>query len=172
MKIDFTRIDKDSDRRLIADAQSILCAAALYHQKVLGAVACETQAEHELSKCPKEFPYSQKYTFLVDVDGARVGIVDLLRGYPEARYAYLGLLLFAEGSQRRGFGVRVYSLVERLIQNWSEVSRVRLGVAETNDVIGFWQKMGFERTGRIKPCAQPEVACRIIEMEKAVTRES
>lgn len=76
-----------------------------------------------------------------------VGCIDL-SGYPDAKTAWLGLLLISERHQRRGFGSRAHELVENVIQSWETCNRIRVAVVMTNeDVIPFFERLGYRPTG-------------------------
>jgi GNAT superfamily N-acetyltransferase len=77
-----------------------------------------------------------------------IGCVDLLRGYPDQKTAYLGLVLLAESHQHRGLGAQAFGEVERIVSSWREISAIRGAVVASNSiVIPFWEKMGFFDTG-------------------------
>lgn len=90
----------------------------------------------------------------VAVDGGElVAVVDLLRGYPDAAVAFVGLLQVRGGWQGRGIGRAAYRLVERYVTgSWPEVRRLRLAVVDTNAELAapFWGRLGFEATGEAK----------------------
>ncbi|ONI67441.1 hypothetical protein BWI15_30390 [Kribbella sp. ALI-6-A] len=83
-----------------------------------------------------------------------VALVDLLRGYPDPSYAFIGLLQVRGDRQGCGIGRTAYRLVERFVENtWPEVRRLRLAVVDTNakQAAPFWFRQGFEPTGEAKP---------------------
>lgn len=90
-------------------------------------------------------------------DGRLDCYCEVLRGYPEAHFAYLGLLLVAEDCQGEGLGRLLWEQVcERL--DWPEVTRWRLAVVDSNaQAVGFWRRLGFVETGERKPYLDREV---------------
>ncbi|GAA1599957.1 hypothetical protein GCM10009804_65790 [Kribbella hippodromi] len=91
--------------------------------------------------------------------GAFVGerlvvVVDLIRGYPVERTAFVGLLQVHSSQQGRGYGGTTYALVERFVEDtWPEIGTLRLAVVDTNAQVaaGFWERQGFEATGEVRP---------------------
>lgn len=99
-----------------------------------------------------------------------VGVVDLIRGYPEPSYAYVGLLLVRWELQGTGIGRQIWQQVEQLVASWDTVRRFRLAVVETNAgiALGFWQALGFAETGERKPYRYDHLESTAIMMEKPV----
>ncbi len=76
-------------------------------------------------------------------DGALVGCMEIVRGYPEPDIAYLGLLLFGQTQQGRGYGVVAMSHVSALARSWG-CTKLRLAVIDKNARgLRFWQRQGF-----------------------------
>jgi GNAT superfamily N-acetyltransferase len=97
---------------------------------------------------PPDVGPEDKFVQGIFLDGGLVGCADLIRGYPEPGTAMLGLLLISERLQGRGHGRRAYGKIEDLVRDWAGVTKVRIGVADTNlHVAPFWEKMGFVDIG-------------------------
>lgn len=60
-----------------------------------------------------------------------IGCADLLRGYPDEKTAYLGLVLISEQYQKRGLCVPALMELERVGLSWPEISAVRGSVPMT-----------------------------------------
>jgi GNAT superfamily N-acetyltransferase len=99
-----------------------------------------------------------------------IGCADLIRGYPDEHTVLLGLLLLAEPWQRRGFGKAAYLAIEDYVRRWGAGwKQVRIGVVGTNeDVLAFWTKLGFIRTGEVKPYRYGNVSSETIVLCKAL----
>lgn len=79
---------------------------------------------------------------------ALVGCLEMLRGYPAPDCAYIGLLLFAEASQRRGLGSQAMAWADATAAAWG-CARIRLAVIETNvAALAFWARHGFVQVHR------------------------
>ncbi len=103
--------------------------------------------------------------------GELVAVVDLLRGYPDAAVAFIGLLQVRGGWQGRGIGRTAYRLVEQYVTaHWPEVRRLRLAVVDTNAEVAapFWERQGFEVTGETKPYENAAVKSTTRLYEKAL----
>ncbi len=158
---------KRLDESWIPKLQSLFEAAPQYHLKVEGKPAGENTAREALLGGPPNFDMKDKYGFGIFLGGLLVGYIDIANGYPEKETAYLGLLLIDETFQGRGFGEKAFRLVENEVRKWN-CKKIRLSVAETNDVQEFWSKMGFQPTGRVLKPHQEGIVCKVIEMEKAL----
>jgi uncharacterized protein len=101
-----------------------------------------------------------------------VAAVDLIRGYPDPSYAFVGLLLVRWELQGTGVGREVWRAIEDLVSGWDGVQRFRLAVVETNarPALGFWRAMGFTETGERKPYRYAHLQSTSIMMEKPVSR--
>jgi len=150
--------------------QKLFDAAPKYFQAIQRNPASTTEAEEALSVLPPNTSLEQKFNLGLFLNSELIGYADIINGYPDDSFAYLGLLIFSEQLQRSGFGKSAFALIEQLISSWTTVKTIRLGVADANDVTGFWKKMGFTPTGRILPCHQQQIKAQIIEMEKPVRR--
>lgn len=77
-----------------------------------------------------------------------MGLVDLIRGWPQPDTAHVGLLLIREDQQRRGLGRATVGAVEGLLGGRSEIDRLRATVVESNlEVLEFWWAAGFRDSG-------------------------
>ena len=108
-----------------------------------------------------ELPAGKTRADVLALGGWREGRLDcfceVLRGYPEAHFAYLGLLLVAEDCQGQGLGRRLWEEVAARL-DWPEVTRWRLAVVDSNaQAVGFWRRLGFLETGERKPYRDREV---------------
>ncbi len=76
-------------------------------------------------------------------DDRMVGFVDVCKGYPEVHIAYIGLLIFAEKYQGRGFGREALEHIHTLARSWG-CRTIRAAVIENNMcALTFWKKEGF-----------------------------
>lgn len=83
-------------------------------------------------------------------DGETVGSVHLLR--QDARTAYLGMLVIKPGLQGRGLGSRLMDEAERFLMEQWGVSCLQMQVITLREeLIAFYERRGFSRTGEFKP---------------------
>ena len=80
-----------------------------------------------------------------------VGVVDVLRHWPDPRTAHIGLLMVHDDHTGRGIATRMMQLLSATAARW-DVERWRAGVVQTAPAVaGFWTSIGFEFTGEMKP---------------------
>jgi uncharacterized cupin superfamily protein/RimJ/RimL family protein N-acetyltransferase len=90
-----------------------------------------------------------KECLIVKSEGQNIGVLELHINHPGVGICYIGLLLITNDSSGRGLGTRVYGLAEDYLWRSHKCNQIRLGVAQDNDVSGFWLKMGFQQNGNI-----------------------
>lgn len=131
--------------------QRVLDGAPTYHHRLQGAPAGPDDARATLAELPPGKTLDDKLVYGVYADGEMVGCADVIRGWPNAETAIVGLLLFAERHQRRGHGARAYAELERLARGWG-MTRMRIAVLASNtEALPFWEACGFRPTGERKP---------------------
>ena len=153
----------------MAALQRVLESAPTYAERVTGAPPGAADAQSMFTILPEGKSYDDKFVFGIFLGGQMIGCIDIIRGYPAASTATVGLLLVAEQYQRTGVGRLAYAELERLVQAWDSCVRVRLGVVMTNsDVVAFWRKLGFSETGEMRPYDYRSVHSRTMIMEKSL----
>lgn len=153
-----------------AALQRVLEAAPGYSQAVAGSAAQAPGAAADLlAALPPGFPPERKYVWGVWRGPELVGVIDLLRGFPRAEAALIGLLLFREDEQARGAGREAFAQLEAIVRGWSEITAFRIGVVRSNSgVLGFWRKLGFAETGELRPYENGAVRSETIVLEKSL----
>jgi GNAT superfamily N-acetyltransferase len=150
----------------MTDLQRVLEAAPSYSHRITGLPPGDRARTY--AELPPGKTHEDKFVFGIWHGGTMVGVVDVVRGYPTADIAYLGLLVLAEEYQRRGHGRAAYHLVEDVVRCWG-CSRVRLSVVRANaEVIPFWLGLGFRATGEVKPYRYAAVISEHVLFEKAL----
>jgi RimJ/RimL family protein N-acetyltransferase len=153
----------------VADLQRVLEAAPTYTQRVTGQPVGPHDGLSVFTSLPAGKSASDKFVFGVVLGEQMVGCIDLIRAYPDAATAHVGLLLIAEPHQGRGLGATAYTLLEQHIVAWQSCTRVRLGVVRTNAaVLPFWHGLGFRATGEGKPYRDGEVESEVMVLTKAL----
>jgi RimJ/RimL family protein N-acetyltransferase len=147
--------------------QHVLECAPGYAERVTGAPPGAADAQSTFTALPVGKTYEDKFVFGIFAGNEMVGCIDLIRGYPTANAATLGLLLVAEQHQGMGIGRHAYALLERFASSWGNCNVIRLGIVMTNsEVLRFWRKLGFSETGETKPYNYGSVCSQTIIMEK------
>lgn len=131
--------------------QALLESDPDYTVRVTGYPPGPSDALSLLMVRPESVPESHKVVLGLFDGDELVAVVDLLRGYPESSFVFIGLLLVQGSRQGSGVGAATMSAAERYAGQWPEVRRFRLAVVDTNAaVLGFWRRMGFEATGETR----------------------
>ena len=146
----------------VAILQGVLAAAPAYSKFTSGVVPCEGSAASIFNALPPGKAREDKFVLGVYSGETCVGVIDLIRGYPDPETAMLGLLLIAESHHGLGIGRSAYAQAEAVVRTWSKVRRVRIGVVESNaHVLPFWLRLGFQLTGEIKPYQNGSVVSKV-----------
>jgi GNAT superfamily N-acetyltransferase len=117
-----------------------------------------------LTERPPETDVARKHVFAIMHGPDAIGLIDLIADYPRPGTGFLGLLAITEPFQRRGFGRESFQLIEDFARRLG-LTRLRIAVVDTNPVHGFWEAVGFARTGETASY-RGEVAVTL--MERAV----
>lgn len=107
-----------------------------------------------------------KYLYGVYAEDRLVGCLDVIRGYPEPSFAYVGLFVLEQEQRDQGFGAKLWNLAETIIGSWNEIKKWRLGVALQNKAAErFWHRMEFLPTGEksISHSRGFEIECALFE---------
>ncbi|MBF0207913.1 MAG: HIT domain-containing protein [Oligoflexia bacterium] len=162
-------VDRTED---VQDVQLVLKRSPQYFLKVNGKLPSDDEA---IKLFTEETPLGERVIMLVKhihhlQENNSIGVVDVIRGYPTSGHAMLGLLLLNEKYQRQGLGAKSYREIEKtVILNWPEVVVMRIGVVDSNiDVITFWVKIGFRKTGEKKPYPEGHLGREVIILEKNI----
>ena len=126
-------------------------------------------AKHLLTATPPGRTLSHKNVFAVMRGTEAIGLVDMIKDYPDAFVTFVGLLAIKESRRHLGLGRQSYELVERYARDQLTADTIRLAVVDTNPVAGFWRKMGFRETGEIKPYTGEAVSACAVLMQKAIS---
>ncbi|MBT8441869.1 MAG: GNAT family N-acetyltransferase [Gammaproteobacteria bacterium] len=153
--------------------QRIYAATPAYSRITTGTSSRPGSALQTFGMLPDGCAADAKHMYLVCHEDQPVGFVDVIRGYPAKDCAYIGLFVLIESQHGRGIGTRAFRNLETLIDAWRDIRRIRLTVIEANvPALGFWEAMGFARTGEYAPYESGTVRSRHILFEKHLeTRE-
>jgi len=93
---------------------------------------------------------SEKYFkqfLLVKLNDAPIAVVDLHVHHPKEKTCYLGLLVLHADHSSKGWGRKIFSLIEDYVVRALGCEMIRLGVSDANACSGFWLKCGFALSG-------------------------
>jgi ribosomal protein S18 acetylase RimI-like enzyme len=136
-----------------------------YHEIEEGIPTRPGAAEHLLTELPPGKDAADKFSLGIrGADGELVGVVDLIRGYPEAHQWWVGLLMLDPEVRASGVGSRLYRAVARAVAA-DGGSAIYLGVLEQNaPAERFWRRHGFEELRREPYTAASGHRSRVIVM--------
>jgi diamine N-acetyltransferase len=155
-----------------AALQAVVDAAPIYSLRLSGQLPSPTAAEAICTALPPAKSLRDKYVFGVHLDQAMVGCVDLIRGYPQADIAFIGLLLLDESHRRVGIGRAAFQCIERVVRDWPECRRIRLSIVRANDdVMPFWSSLGFIAIGETGLHRHGGIVSEKIVMERPLPAE-
>jgi RimJ/RimL family protein N-acetyltransferase len=149
--------------------QKIFEASPTYFRRVDGSEVMPHFAEKEITDAAKkQSPTYEKVFLLASLNGAPIGVVDLHKDHPARGKTYIGLLLLDESFQGKGLGRAVYVAAEKYARADLGAQTLVLGVSVANDVLTFWEKMGFTPNGRTYIWKGEKIESQVIEMEKSI----
>lgn len=160
----FKKLDKLKDLDAL---QIILDRAPKYSLNISGSIEDKNAALDVFNALPDNFEYSKKFVIGIYITDQLIGVIDLLRGFPNEETAMLGLLLLEEESQGQGFGKKAFEELLLFLKAWHEIKKIRIGVVTSNsEVLPFWNKLGFVETGIRKPFQNGSVISETMVLEK------
>ena len=136
----------------LADApavQALYERCSDYHELEEGIPTRPGAAEHMLAALPPGKDAADKYVLGIHTpDGRLVGVLDLMRDYPEPGNWFLGLLMLDPDVRASGLGGRIYRSAAQALAGRG-CTAVYLAVLEQNTAAErFWRRQGFEELGR------------------------
>ena len=144
--------------------------APTYSLNISGELPSSNAAAEVFSAIPENFNYDKKFVIGVWLENELIGIMDLLRGYPNNETAMLGLLLLKEKYQGKGLGKKSFEELLIFINSWAEINKMRISVIENNrQVLEFWHSLGFIETGVRRPYENGKVISEAIVLEKLLS---
>lgn len=122
-----------------------------------------TWAKDTFEALPPGKGFRDKFVFAIDnKNGHPVGCADLVRRYPDASTAMLGLLIIDEAYQAQGIGILALELLMNWMRKWKGIELIRIGVLARNKrALVFWKKAGFRDTQQRKPYQDGQVRSQV-----------
>jgi RimJ/RimL family protein N-acetyltransferase len=107
----------------VGAVQDVIESDPGYVQRVTGLPPGPADAQSLLLMRPPDLPEERKLVLGIRRDGEIVGLVDVLRGFPEPDIAYLGLLQLRGDLQGQGLGRAAHDELLTLLGGWPEIRR-------------------------------------------------
>ncbi|MCA8215211.1 GNAT family N-acetyltransferase [Burkholderia cepacia] len=137
--------DSDNDYENVS---RVFIEAASYTQLVEGRSPSKEDVDDFFYGKPAGKDGGDKSVFGFYVGPDMVGCADVIRAYPTDDCIWIGLLLFSDAYQRRGYGKTALALLDAMAREWG-FRRAQLAVVSTNPrAFAFWQREGFEEIRR------------------------
>lgn len=124
-----------------------------YAERVTGHPPGAADAQSLLMMRPPDLAEHDKLVLGAWEGDDLIGVVDLLRGWPDADTVHVGLLQVHGAQQGRGLGRVIHEQVLRLVRDWPGMVRLRAAIVATNAAQAdpFWRAMGYAPSGEPKP---------------------
>ena len=95
-----------------AEIQSLFESDPEYFEIAQGAPPGPAEAQSLITALPEGKDYGDKFVYTVfDCDGALAAAIDLIRGYPQNGFWFLGLLFVAPWTRNIGLGTRILDTI-------------------------------------------------------------
>ena len=131
-----------------ANVLRIFLASPSYTELVEGRSPSAEDVEDFFYGKPDAKDAADKFVFGLYVGSEMVGCADVIRAYPSDDCAWIGLLIFSEAQQHRGYGTNALALINAMAQEWG-YRRLQLAAISTNPRgLAFWRREGFEEIRR------------------------
>lgn len=149
-----------------ANIWRIFSGAPSYTRLVEGRMPSQADVVDFFDGMPPGKDASDKFSLGFHVDTDMVGCADVIRSYPANGDAFIGLLLFAEAHQGKGYGRHALRQIQEMAKNWG-CSTLHLAVISTNPrALAFWQREGFEMLYRK---TNPRFLGELVVMKRAIS---
>jgi RimJ/RimL family protein N-acetyltransferase len=115
-----------------AEIQSLFESDPGYFEIAQGGPPSPTEAQSLITALPEGKDYGDKFVYEVfDRHGALAAVVDLIRGYPQNGFWFLGLLFVAPWTRNIGLGTRILDTICAHVKRQGGHA-LRLGVVREN----------------------------------------
>lgn len=162
------RLDRPDDPLLV---QELLLTTADYTERITGQQPGPSDGADLLIMRPPGTQPDDKHVLGLFDDEELVGVLDLIRGYPDVSRSFLGLLLIHGRRRGEGLARQIHEAGLDLIRSWPEVTAIRLGVVQTNAEANlFWEVLGYRPTGVEKPWQEGSVTSTTRLFEQTLLR--
>ena len=124
MSVDLRLISGEPEE--MAALQQVLESAPTYAGRVTRHPPGPADTQNLMTILPPDNDYADKFMWGIMLDGEMVGCADMIRGWPSADTAHIGLLLLDEAHVGRGLGRGAYEAIEAQVRRWPQVHTLRL----------------------------------------------
>ncbi len=134
----------------INEAFELCKNCADYYLMDTGRLPCKDDVLGIFAELPPQKTLDDKYIVgMFNINDKLVGLMDIVKDYPEKSVWMLGLLLIHTDVRKKGLGKAFYHEVVKLVKN-NNGKVVRIGVYEENEsALNFWKSIGFREVKRV-----------------------
>ncbi|MFA7252905.1 MAG: GNAT family N-acetyltransferase [Candidatus Paceibacterota bacterium] len=117
-----------------------------FFQLINGRFPFKNEARTFITQLPEGKTLSDKFILGI-YDGDRlIGIIDIVKNYPEKDTWFIGLFLISPDYRNRGLGQKIYKALQDYFRS-EKVKFIKISVAEQNVLaLKFWKNLGFIET--------------------------
>lgn len=134
-----------SDR---ANISRIFREAPSYTELVEGRASSIEDVDDFFYGRPANKDAADKSVFGFYIGPEMIGCADVIRSYPTDDCAFIGLLLFSEAHQNRGYGKAALALINAMAREWGYRRLQLAGIATNPRAVAFWEREGFKEVRR------------------------
>lgn len=150
-------------RQITADdvdaVQALIESDPGYAERVTGQPPGPSDAQSLLMMRPPDLREEDKIVLGAWSGPDLVGLVDLLRDWPEPGTVHVGLLEVHGDHQGHGLGRVIHGRLVEEVRRWPRITVLRAAIVETNAAQAepFWRAMGYQPEGEAKPYTYDEL---------------
>lgn len=124
--------------------QSLFESDPAYFVMTQGEPPTPEETHNTVTELPPGKTHDDKFVYgLFDTANRLIGVIDLVRGYPEPDIWFLGLIFLAKHTRGQGLGTRVLDALSTHVRNHGG-AKLRLGVVDANPAKALYARVGFE----------------------------
>jgi GNAT superfamily N-acetyltransferase len=139
--------------------EAVVRACADYSLQVDGELPTDAEINELFDDVPPEYPVEALVPFGVFDDAAMVGMLWLVRGYPESDTAFIPLFLVVPDHRGRGAGRAAVAQAEAWAASVG-YRRIKLVALHANEgAMHFWPRVGYRATPQYLPAKQFKQKC-------------
>lgn len=141
---------KPINRKYEKEVMQVFKANQAYFEIVEGKMPDQSSLEEFFTDIPPGKSLSDKSLFGIFEANQLIGVLDLLKNYPDQQTWFLGLLMLSD-HKGKGIGRAVVQFACKEAAQYG-AKYLRIGVIEDNvDAMGFWRAMGFVMVKTTQP---------------------
>lgn len=115
-----------------------------YIELIEGRLPQADEAADLLQTLPPGKTLKDKFVLGVYEKDLLIGVIDLIKDYPEENIWFIGLLLLSPEYRNKGLGHKIYNKLKNELISLEQLKAIRISVSEQNtQALDFWRELGF-----------------------------